>query len=197
MINSRRDVAFSMAAADTRSFYWLGFAPPRDEDDALHRIDVRLAGRRDLRVRSREHYLDMSKGAEVTMLVEGALLFGGSPGTESLEVRLGSPQPERFRKMLVPMEVVIPLDDITLLPMGGLWMNELELRVTVINESGDRSETPVETISIAGAAEPEPGQHFVYDTGLLLRRREHRFVAAIYDPISGAILSASGAVGPQ
>ena len=99
--------------------------------------------------------------------------------------------------MLVPMEVVIPLDDITLLPMGGLWMNELELRVTVINESGDRSETPVQTIRIAGAAEPEPGQHFVYDTGLLLRKREHRFVAAIYDPVSGAILSSSGAVGPQ
>ena len=197
MINARRDVALSTAVADTRSFYWLGFAPPRDEDDALHDIDVRLVGRADLRVRSRKHYLDMSKGAEVTMLVEGALLFGGSPGTESLEIRLGSPQKARFRKILVPMEVVIPLDDITLLPMGGLWMNELELRVTVINESGDRSETPVETIRIAGPAEPEPGQHFVYDTGLLLRKREHRFVAAVYDPVSGAILSSSGAVGPQ
>ena len=178
MINSRRDIAFSTTAADTRSFYWLGFTPPRDEDDALHRIDVRLAGRRDLRVRSRKHYLDMSKGAEVTMLVEGALLFGGSPGTESLEIRLGSPRKARFRKIQVPMEVVISLDDITLLPMGGLWMNELELRVTVINESGDRSETPVQTIRIAGTAEPQPGQHFVYDTGLLLRKREHRFVAA-------------------
>ena len=197
MINRRRDVAFSTTAADTRSFYWLGFTPPRDEDDELHKIDVRLAGRSDLRVRSRKHYLDMSKSAEVTMLVEGALLFGGSPGTESLEIVLGSPQKARFRKIQVPMKVVIPLDDITLLPMGGLWMNELELRVTVINESGDRSETPVQTIRIAGPAEPEPGQHFVYDTGLLLRKREHRFVAAVYDPVSGAILSSSGAVGPQ
>ena len=197
MINSRRDVAFSTAADDTRSFYWLGFTPPRDEDDALHRIDVRLAGRSDLRVRSRKHYLDMSKGAEVTMLVEGALLFGGSPGTESLEIVLGSPRKARFRKIQVPMKVVIPLDDITLLPMGGLWMNELELRVTVINESGDRSKTPVQTIRIAGPAEPQPGQHYVYDTSLLLRKREHRYVAAVYDPVSGAILSSSGAVGQQ
>ncbi len=197
MINSRRDVAFSTAAADTRSFYWLGFTPPRDEDNELHKIDVRLAGRSDLRVRSRKHYLDMSKGTEVTMLVEGALLFGGSPGIESLEIVLGSPRKARFRKIHVPMKVVIPLDDITLLPMGDLWMNELELRITVINESGDRSETPVQTIPIAGPAEPQPGQHYTYDTELLLRKREHRFVAAIYDPVSGAILSSSGAVGPQ
>ncbi len=197
MINSRRDVAFSTTADDTRSFYWLGFTPPRDEDDALHRIDVRLAGRNDLRVRSRKHYLDMSKGAEVTMLVESALLFGGSPGTESLEIVLGAPRKARFRKIQVPMNVVIPLDDITLLPMGDLWMNELELRVTVINESGDRSETPVQTIRIAGPAEPQPGQHYVYDTSLLLRKREHRYVAAVYDPVSGAILSSSGAVGQQ
>ncbi|MCE2558963.1 MAG: VWA domain-containing protein [Acidobacteria bacterium] len=197
MLNSRRDVAFSTAAEDTRSFYWLGFSPPRDEDDALHRIDVRLAGRGDLRVRSRRHYLDMSKGTEVTMLVEGALLFGGSPGTESLEIVLGSPRKARFRKIQLPMKVVIPLDDITLLPMGDLWMNELELRITVINESGDRSETPVRTIPIAGPAEPQPGQHYTYDTGLVLRNRDHRFVAAVYDPVSGAILSASGAVGPQ
>ena len=197
MINARRDVALSTAVADTRSFYWLGFSPTRDENDTLHRLDVRLVGRSDLRARSRKHYLDMAKGTEVTMLVEGALLFGGSRGTDSLEVRFGSPRRSRFRKVLVPMEVVIPLDDITLLPMGGLWMNELELRVTVINEYGDRSETPVETIRIEGADKPKAGQYYIYDTGMKLRSRAHRFVAAVHDPVSGAILSTSGIVGPK
>ena len=46
MINARRDVAFSEAAADTRSYYWLGFQPRRDENDELHDIDVRVVGRR-------------------------------------------------------------------------------------------------------------------------------------------------------
>jgi hypothetical protein len=40
-----------------------------------------------------------------------------------------------------------------------------------------------------------PGQTFIYDTGIVIRGREHRYLAAIYDPLSGAILSDSGQVG--
>ena len=197
MINAFRDVALAEAAADTRSYYWLGFEPPRKEDDTLHDIEVRLVGRPDLRVRSRRSYLDLSKSTEVTMMVEGSLLFGGVAGKETLTVEFGAPQPARGRKILVPMKVFIPLDDITLLPMGDQWMNEVELRVTVINESGDRSETPVETIRISGPAEPEPGQHWWYTTELVLRKREHRIVVAVHDPVSGTILSASETIGPR
>ena len=42
-----------------------------------------------------------------------------------------------------------------------------------------------------------PGDVFVYETDLPMRKRQHRYVAAVYDPVSGALLSARGAVGPQ
>ena len=197
MINAFRDVALAKAATDTRSYYWLGFEPPRNEDDELHDIEVQLVGRPGLRVRSRRSYLDLSKSTEVTMMVEGSLLFGGVAGKETLAVEFGAPQPARGRKILVPMKILIPLDDITLLPVAGSWTNEVELRVTVINDSGDRSETPVETIRIAGPAAPEPGQHYWYTTELVLRNREHRIVVAVHDPVSGTILSANGTIGPK
>ncbi len=197
MINAQRVDALALAADDTRSYYWLGFEPPRAEDDELHDITVRLVGRRGLRIRAREHYLDMSKSSEVTILVEGSLLFGGAPGTESLDIRFGTPTKAGYRKIVVPMEVRIPLDDVTLLPMAGRWMNELEFRITVINESGDRSEIPMSKVAIAGSEPPSPGQFFVFDTGVKMRKREHRYVAAVYDPLSGAILSATGTLGPH
>ncbi len=196
MINALRETALAQAAADTRAYYWLGFEPPRNEDDDDHKVEVRVDGRPELRVRSRRSYLDMSRSTEVTMLVEGALLFGGSPGAELLGVHLGSPERARSRKILVPMEIAIPLDHVQLLPIAGRWTNELEFRVTVIDEDGDRSETPIEKILISGPSKPEPGDVFYYETNLLLRRREHRFVAAVYDPLTGAILSTSGSVGP-
>ncbi|MCY4560668.1 MAG: VWA domain-containing protein [Chloroflexi bacterium] len=196
MINAQRKTALAQAAADTRAYYWLGFEPPRNENDEDHKVEVRVDGRPELRVRSRRSYLDMSRSTEVTMLVEGALLFGGSPGAELLAVRLGSPERARSRKVLVPMEIAIPLDHVQLLPIAGRWTNELEFRVTVIDEDGDRSETPVEKILISGASKPNPGDVFYYETNLMLRRREHRFVAAVYDPLTGAILSANGTVGP-
>ena len=197
MINSRRDTALADAVADTRSYYWLGFEPQRREDDEVHDVDVRLVGYPEYRVRSREGYVDMSRGTEVTMMVEGALLFGNPPSAKPLGVRFGKPQRAGFGKIMVPVQVAIPLDEVTLLPVAGVWQNELEFRVTVMDRKGNRSETPVETIRIAGNQAPQPGQYFTFETGLELRRREHTFVIAVYDPLTGTILSSSGDIGPR
>ncbi len=197
MINAARTTALADAAADTRSYYWLGFEPAREQNDELHDIDVRLVGRRDSRVRSRRNYMDLSRSTELTMLVEGNLLFGGAPGAEALDVRFGPSRKAGFRTIFVPMEVEIPLDDLTLLPVGDQWMNELEFRVTLIDEHGARSETPVSKIPILGSETPPPGETLVYETDLLMRKRAHRYVAAVYDPLSGAILSASGELAPD
>ena len=197
MINAGRLTALADAVADTRSYYWLGFEPQRREDDKAHGVDVRLVGHPEYRVRSREGYVDLSRGAEVTMMVEGSLLFGNPPSAKPLAVRFGKPKRARLGKMIVPVAVSIPLDEVALLPVAGVWQNELEFRVTVMDENGNRSETPVEKIRIAGSQAPQPGQYFTYQTGLELRRREHTFVIAVYDPLTGAILSTSGEIGPK
>ena len=197
LINAGRDTALADVVADTRSYYWLGFEPQRREDDAVHDVEVRLVDYPDYRVRSREEYVDMSRTSEVTMMVEGALLFGNPPSAKPLGVRFGKPRGRGFGKIVVPVTVAIPLDEVTLLPVAGVWQNELEFRVTVMDKDGNRSETPVEKIRIAGNQAPQPGQYFTYETGLELRRREHTFVIAVYDPLTGAILSSSGDIGPR
>ena len=197
LINAGRDTALADVVADTRSYYWLGFEPQRQEDDAVHDVEVRLVDYPDYRVRSREEYVDMSRTSEVTMMVEGALLFGNPPSAKPLGVRFGKPRRRGFGKIVVPVTVSIPLDEVTLLPVAGVWQNELEYRVTVMDKDGNRSETPVEKIRIAGNQAPRPGQYFTYETGLELRRREHTFVIAVYDPLTGAILSSSGDIGPR
>ena len=198
MISFQGNRALAETSEDTRSYYWLGFEPQRAEDDVLHDIEVRVVGRPSLQVRSRRHYMDMSRSTEATMLVEGALLFGGAPGAAVLEVGFGAPRKAGFRKIAVPMEVRIPLDGLTMLPIGDeRMMNELEFRFTVIDEFGDHSDTPVSRIPIVGPDTPPPGAVFVYETDLVMRKRTHRYVAAVYHPLSGAILSASGEVGPD
>ena len=63
-----------------------------------------------------------------------------------------------------------------------------------MDETGNRSGTSFQTFRIAGDFQPEPGQTYYIDTGLELRRREHRFVIAVFDPRSGAILTSSGTI---
>ena len=197
MINSFSKKALAETVEDTRSYYWLGFEPPRNEDDRLHDIAVRLPGHGDLRVRTREHYLDMSRSAEVGMLVEGALLLGGSPGAESLDVSFGEPRKAGFRRLDVPMRVTVPLNDVELLPVDGQWANDLEFRIRLMNKWGDQAAPPAAKVRIRIPNEPMPGDLYVFETDLTIRTREHRFVAAVYDPLTGDMLSTRGTVGPR
>lgn len=197
MINFYRKVALAETAVDTRSFYWLGFNPSGGDDDALHDIEVRLPRHGDLRVRSRQHYRDMSRSTEFTLLVEGSLMFGGLPGKDVLEVHFGTPRKAGFRKFLVPTWVTIPVDDLTLLPVDGQWTNDVEFRISVVDRYGDHSKSLGSRIPIRYSEAPPPGETFVYETELPIRKGMHRFLAALYDPLTGEILARSGTVGPR
>lgn len=195
MINSQRDHAFDRVVDDTRSYYWLGFTPERSANDASHDIKVEVL-RPGLRVRSRGSYLDFSRESEITMMVESSLLFGSPPSTTPLELHFGKPEKSGMGKITLPLEVGIPLDEVTLLPVGNRFASQLEVRVTVMDQAGNRSDTPVAKVDIVGDRLPQPGQHFTWVTGLELRRRKHRVVVAVWDPVSGNIMSSSIEVQP-
>lgn len=197
LINFYRKVALAETAADTRSFYWLGFNPPGAGNDALHDVEVRLPDHPNLRVRSRRHYRDMSRSTEFTLLVEGSLMFGGLPGKDVLEVHFGTPRKAGFRKLLVPTWVTIPVDDLTLLPVDGQWTNDVEFRISVVDRYGDHSKSLGSRIPIRYSEAPPPGETFVYETELPVRKGMHRFLAALYDPLTGEILARGGTVGPR
>ena len=198
MINSLRDQAFAKAFEDTRSFYWLGFTPQRSGDDSNHRVSVSVRGREGLSVRTRGGFVDMSRVTEQQMAIESALLFdspplgnNASPAPSALAVSYGQPQKAKSRKMMIAVEVGIPLDTVTLLQQGGRFLNQLEIRFLVMDNDGNRSEVSVDRIQINGSAAPSPGQRYWYETTLYMRRRDHRVVVTVYDPLSGATLTSS------
>ena len=197
MLMAQRDTALSRVIADTRSYYWLGFEPQRREDDAFHEIVVRTAGRADLDVRTREGYVDMSRDREIAMTAEGALLFGDLPDALPLEVRLGAPVRAGRGRMSVPLEVTIPLDEMEFLPAGDQSQSVLEVRVAVMDASGNRAEVSLERVPVVGPEQPQPGQVFYYLTDLQLRRREHTVLITVRDPLTGTTLSANREILPK
>lgn len=197
MTSSLRTTALARTVEDTRTYYWLGFEPSRRKDDKFHDVEINVIGRADLDVRTREGYVDMSTDREVAMTVEAALLFGDPSDAQPLDVRFSEPVRVRRGKVSVPIEVAIPLDQVTLLPVAGLWRNELEIRVLVMDVTGARADMSTEKIPITGEAEPQPGEFFYYQTDLRLRRREHTYVIAVYDPLTRTTMTSTGEIGPK
>ena len=197
MTSFLRKVALARTVEDTRTYYWLGFEPTRREDDEFHEVEINIIGRTDLDVRTREGYVDMSRDREIALTVEATLLFGDPSDARPLDVHFSEPVRVRRGKVTVPIEVAIPLDQVALLPVAGLWQNELEVRVLVMDLNGIRADMSTEKIPIAGPEEPEPGEVFYYETELRLRRRVHTYVIAVYDPLTGTTMTSTGEVNPE
>ncbi len=195
LLNGNRERALSTAAADTRSYYWLGFAPKWVGDDGKHRVDVttRVAG---LEVRNRAGYVDFSRRRETSMAVESVLLFGDAPGAGALPLELGDPVKASGNTMNVPVKVRIPLDHLTALPSGDRYVATVEVRAAALDDKGGRSEVPVLPVQLEMPGEPPPGAYATYSLTLQLRRAKNQIVVAVSDPVSGAIFSGRAEIAP-
>jgi VWFA-related protein len=194
LLSAARTTALEEAVLDTRSYYWLGFTADRQGDDQRRSIEVEVL-RPGLRVRHRDSFQDFSRQAEVTMAVESGLLFGNPPSSQALEVSVGEIRSSR-RAMEVPLEIKIPLDAVTVLPAGDRYVAQLELRVGVRDDQGETVPVPVIPVDLRFDEEPEAGSYATYETELRLRAARHDVVVALYDPLSGALLSAVLQIAP-
>jgi VWFA-related protein len=195
MLDGASLTAFDRVVADTRSYYWLGFTPDWKGNDKGH--DIRLQVERPgLRVRSRKGFLDFSRQTEVSYVTESALLFGDLPGASRLGMELG-PLPEKGKRRLeIPVRLRIPLDQIAMLPVGDVYVAELEMRIGVLDENGNRNDMPVVPVVLEGSKAPEPGSHAIYETAIKMRSQDHDIVISIYDPLSDTVMAATGSIGP-
>ncbi|HSM50914.1 MAG TPA: VWA domain-containing protein, partial [Thermoanaerobaculia bacterium] len=148
LVNAERLDALGAVAADTRSYYWLGFTPAWRGDDRGHEVELEVR-REGLRVRSRSGYVDFSRSREVSLRVESGLLLGEAPGAEPLELEVGKPRASGFGRMKVPFTLTLRPEQLFLLPGGdGVPAATVELRVAALDERGGRSEVPVVPVTL-------------------------------------------------
>lgn len=195
-IDAERESAFDRVVSDTRSYYWLGFTPSRDWDDSRHEVEISVV-EPSFKVRSRKGYLDSSQQHEVAMALESALLFGNPDTADPIMVELGTAKKAGRGRMTLPFSVYFPLEAVTFLPGEGTHqVAQLELRVAVKDANGQRAEIPVIPMIIRVDGEPEEGMVGKFDTSLKLRRKPHEAVFAVYDSMSGRILSTNAEITP-
>ncbi len=195
LLNALNNQALQIAEEDTRSYYWLGFTPSWQGNDKQHKVSLKVQTK-GLKVRSRTGFLDLSRKAENSLIVESAMLFGNSPDMVPMAIKLGAPVPSGRREMEVPVSLAIPVDAITFVPVNGKNTAELELRVSAVDSSGARAPVPVIPLTLSSAEAPRAGAYVRYDTRLKLKKLPHHLTLAIFDPLSGKIVTAQADVAP-
>ncbi len=190
-----RSQALAKAAADTRSYYWLGFSPAQKRDDQHHKVEVEVR-RPGLKVRSRGGYVDLSKNGESAMMVESAMLFGSPAGVAALPVEVGAAVRSGRKEISVPVKMALPVAAMTVVPLAGAYQTELEVRVAAIDEDGNRSDIPMVPIKLSFPKPPEAGKYVPYNFTVKLRKIRQHLVIALFDPLGGKIQTAEADVNP-
>ena len=188
LLDGNRDRAFEAVISDTRSYYWLGFTPNWQGDDSAHKVRVRVKGK-DIDVRTRRSFSDLSRSTEVTMMVESALRLGDPPSAALLPVQIKSGARAGFGKRVVTLKVALPLGELVFLPTAEGFGAEAELRVAVLDETGTSTDIPVIPMSLKAKAEPTSDDFSIYETEIKMRKERHDLVVSLYDRISGRILA--------
>jgi VWFA-related protein len=186
--NGNRMVALAEVAADTRSYYWLGFSPTWEHNDVRHKVDVSV-NKPGVKVRSRDSFLDLAKKTEVSMMVESALLFGNLPGGIFLPMRVGTPAKTK-NGTEIPITLGLPADVVTLVQVGNKYEAHAELRFAASDKNGNDSELPVVPLNITADHPAKAGGFIKFETKVTLKGTANHLVATVYDPISGKLATA-------
>jgi VWFA-related protein len=182
--NSVRQDVLRTVAADSGSYYWMGFTPSWQANDRNHSIRVE-ARRPGIEIRARTGFPDLSKKTENLMKAESVLLFGGDRNDRRLRVLLGEMKPLGRQEIELPVTVGVPVEALALTPSGTGYIAEAPLAVAALDEKGGRAEIPTAKLRVAVKEPPRAGGYARFQTTLRLRRAPQRLVFTVRDEVNG------------
>jgi VWFA-related protein len=177
--------AFKNIVRDLNSYYSLGYRAGTDRVDRQRSLEVRVKNR-NLRVRSRQTFVEKSTFQEMSDRVIANLLYRTKANDLGVRVKVNAPVAanELFK---VPVEVHIPIDNLTLLQQGEAYMGGFSIYVVVGNKDGDMSDVSRKshqiTIPVAEYTKAK-GKYYTYTLDLMCERGLNKISVGVVDDVS-------------
>jgi VWFA-related protein len=176
---------------DLVTYYSLGYHPEGEKPGRKRHIDVRVH-RPGLRVLHRAEVSDRSWKDQATDATVTALLADSTP-ENPFGVSIATPAPDpkqssRGRARLQPVEVLVPLHGITLLPGDGSHKGELLFEFALRDSEGGfrRLESRTLPLQIPDAdLKKALGEHVSYKIQLALTPGKYTFATTVLDQLGG------------
>lgn len=185
--NSVKQDVFRAVVEDTGTYYWLGFTPSWKANDRQHSIRV-VSKRKDIDVRARTSFPDLSRKTDNLMKAESVLLFGGVEHDRKLRVVLGDAKPLGRKEVELAVTVGVPVEALALTPSGKGYVAEAPLAVAALDEKGGRADIPTARLRVSVKEVPRAGGYARFQTTLRLRQAPQRLVFTVRDEVNGSTI---------
>ncbi len=125
---------------DLFTYYSLGYPITASGGDRVHRIEVNLPNRPDLKLRYRQTFVEKSRESQVQDAVMTALLFDIDDNRMGIEATVGDIKPSLEGRWLLPLRVAFPTESVALLPQGESLVGEVVVFVSLRDDRGRQAD---------------------------------------------------------
>jgi VWFA-related protein len=181
------EAAFERIQKDLDAYYSLGYRAGTERVDRQRYLQVRVKNK-DYRVRSRTTFVEKSMFAEMSDKVVASLLYRVKDNDLGILARIGSPIPIEDGLFRVSVDILIPMNSLTLLPQGDTeHAGGFDVYVVVGNKDNDMSDVARKQHQIRiPAAEMKniTNKFYTYTLDLVIERGLNRISIGVADQIS-------------
>lgn len=181
------DRAFQRIEDDLNSYYSLGYRGGTERVDRQRSIEVRVKNRNYI-VRSRRSFVEKSTYAEMSDRVIANLLYASKANDLHIVVKSGRPVPTDEGYFRVPVDIQIPMEALTFLPLGETeYAGGFDVYCVVANKDNDMSDVARQAhqIRLTKAEKAKiPGKFYTYSLDLLMEPGLNRISIGVIDSIS-------------
>jgi VWFA-related protein len=177
--------AFKNIIRDLDSYYSLGYRAGTERVDRQRALEVRVKNR-NLRVRNRQTFVEKSTFQEMSDRVIANLLYKTKANDLGIRVKVNSPIPadDLFK---VPVEIHIPVDNLTLIQQGEAYMGGFSVYVVVGNKDSDMSDVARKTHQLtipAADFTKSKGKYYTYTLDLMCEPGLNKISVGVVDDVS-------------
>ncbi|HEU4886267.1 MAG TPA: VWA domain-containing protein [Thermoanaerobaculia bacterium] len=180
--------AFKRIQSDLESYYSLGYRAGTERVDRQRYLQVRMKNRKDLRVRSRQTFVEKSVYAEMSDRVIANLLYRVKDNDLAIVARIGQPYPVEDGLFKVSVDIQIPMLSLTLLPQGEEEsVGGFDVYIVVGNKDNDMSDVAQQShqVRVPKARMNElAGKYYTYTLELLIERGLNKISLGVVDQLS-------------
>ncbi len=171
---------------ETTRYYSLGFAPSHPAAGRTHRISVKLPGRPKTELRYRRSFLHKEDERRLAEKALGTVLFGVAKNPLKASVHRGEPTPGTRGRVVLPIEVRVPIEELVLLPGEDERRGKLTLVIAAPNKRGRKIEIRKKELVIRAPLDPSaPGPAKVrIGVRIELPPGEYKLAVGVWDDVA-------------
>ncbi|MGA7614861.1 MAG: VWA domain-containing protein [Thermoanaerobaculia bacterium] len=177
------DGAFNQIENDLEHYYSIGYRAGTERVDRQRGVAVRMKNRNYV-VRARQTFVEKSVPSEMNDRVIANIFYEGQPNDLNITVTTGQPVSVEEDRFKVPVEVHIPMDNLTFLPQGEMNVASFTVYFVAANQLGDMSDVTHQSHQIRlskSELEKAKGDYYTFSAELLLEKGPNKISVGVVD----------------